>query len=334
MRERVVRHPGRLSIWLVTIYLLLVSVAAGKPQALAEQKLLANPQNISRLVAKGKLQVSDIPNPHWRTDACQACHRGKPTRKKHPLRESNINHSCNNCHLPIGTHVNIHPVDVVPSAEIKKRMSRELRRTLRYGRGGNKLNCLTCHDLTKQCNRAEFVDKQINPKFIRGAPYRTRTAICYQCHDRKAYQRLNSHDQISDTGVLQSDKCLICHPRIPEELEDGTAVDAELHVDKDYKTICLNCHVWVPHPGGDLPFRDKGGPMHLVVPSPGIARYMKKMERVNELRLPVEEDGRIYCATCHNPHEKGVIKNVAAAKGADEPKRLRSESMCENCHDL
>ena len=39
------------------------------------------------------------------------------------------------------------------------------------------------------------------------------------------------------------------------------------------------------------------------------------------------------CATCHNPHERGVIRVAAAAKGADEQKRLRGRKLCLLCHD-
>ena len=55
----------------------------------------------------------------------------------------------------------------------------------------------------------------------------------------------------------------------------------------------------------------------------------------NQVNLPLEEStGKVYCGTCHNPHERGVIKNVTGSKGADEPKRLRATNICENCHDL
>ncbi len=306
----------------------LLSLDAG---AVSEKALLAAPQNISALVKKGRLKVADIPNPHWRQDACQACHTGKPAKKTPRLRVSDANRACNQCHGVMGSHVNIHPVAVRPSKKILKTMSAAFRQTLKQGNG--RLNCLSCHDATRQCD-PKASDRKINPDFLRGAPYRSRTGLCYQCHNRKAYQRLNPHDQINDEGKLLEDKCMMCHPRLPRELKDGTAVDTEIHVRKDASSLCLNCHVWTPHPGGEFAFADRGGPMHLVVPPPRIARFMKKSEEKNGLILPLAEDGKVYCATCHNPHEKGVIVNLRAARGADEPKRLRSPNMCFNCHDL
>ena len=58
------------------------------------------------------------------------------------------------------------------------------------------------------------------------------------------------------------------------------------------------------------------------------------MEKKNNIVLPLEPgSGKVFCGTCHNPHEKGVIKLKAAAKGADANKRLRMQKICKNCHD-
>ncbi len=290
-------------------------------------------EKIKSWVKQGEIKIENIPDPHWRADACVACHSAKASRKNIHLRGKGINQTCNNCHdALVDDHVHDHPLEVVVSKSMRKRLPAEFKQTLQKN---GKLSCSSCHDIVMQCKENKFSEQKINPRFMRGGPYRSRTGLCYQCHDKKAYQRLNSHDQISDSGEIQADKCLICHMRLPKELDDGTAVDTELWVKTDYAALCLNCHRWTPHPGGDFPFLDKGGPMHLVKPSPGIRRHMLKMEKLNGLILPLEEDnGKIYCATCHNPHERGVLKNARAAKGADKPKRLRSNPMCENCHDL
>ena len=76
-------------------------------------------------------------------------------------------------------------------------------------------------------------------------------------------------------------------------------------------------------------------PDHLVVPDSKIRQRMLKMTQKNNLDMPLDPgDGRIYCATCHNPHERGVIKKISLAKGADEKRRLRSKEICLNCHDI
>ncbi len=291
---------------------------------------------IKAWVKKGRIETEDIPNPHWKANACVACHKTKARKKNTHLRAKGINATCNNCHNALADHVHVHPLAVAVPKSMSKRMPSAFRKTLL---GENKseesLSCSSCHDILMQCIETRFSEKTINPKFMRGGPYRGRTEFCYQCHDKKAYQRLNAHDQISESGEIQPDKCLICHMRTPTELDDGSAVDTELWVQTDYSALCLNCHRWTPHPGGDFPYLDKGGPMHLVKPSPGIRQHMLKMEKLNRLILPLQDDnGQIYCATCHNPHERGVLKNERTARGADEPKRLRSSPMCENCHDL
>jgi len=304
--------------------------------AAGEKISFSDAGKIKAEIKKGKVKKQDIPNPHWNLDACTACHTSNASRKNLHLRGKGINASCNNCHEVLADHVHIHPLDVSVSTRMSKRMPLVFRKTLvQKNKIEKSLSCSSCHDILMQCTEKRFSGKEINPKFMRGGPYRSRTELCYQCHDRKAYQRLNAHDQISDSGEILVEKCLICHMRIPKELEDGSAVDTELQVQTDYAELCLNCHLWTPHPGGEFVFRDRGGPKHLVKPSAGIRRHMLKMEKLNSLILPLQDDnGQIYCATCHNPHERGVLENARAAKGADAPKRLRSSPMCENCHDL
>ena len=317
---------GRLWLLLLCCALPLVSQAGMAP---------ADAGKFRELARRGEIQKQDIPNPHWDTSACVACHKRKASNRHLHLRGKNVNDTCNQCHAVLADNTHMHPLAVAVPESMQARMPEMLRKTLWRQGKKKKLRCSTCHDILAQCIESRFDDRNINPLFMRGGPYRTRTGICYQCHDRKAYQRLNSHDQVSDSGEILVEKCLICHMRVPKELDDGSAVDTELHVQTDYAALCLNCHRWTPHPGGDFPFLDKGGPMHLVKPSPGILQHMKKMEKLNNLILPLEEDnGKIYCATCHNPHERGVLKNARAARGADAPKRLRSQPMCENCHDL
>lgn len=323
--------------WAVFALLLYFQSWIG-PSLLAADKAIPFSQagKVKDWVKKGKIEIEDIPNPHWNLAACAACHKGKPGRKNIRLRGKGINATCNNCHQVLADHVHDHPLAVAVPKSMRKRMPPAFRKTLLRGKRAEKvMSCSSCHDIVMQCTEKRFSDRKINPKFMRGGPYRSRTGLCYKCHDKKAYQRLNSHDQISASGEIQPDKCLICHMRVPKQLDDGTAVDTELWVKTDYASLCLNCHEWSPHPGGNFLFLDKGGPQHLVKPPPGIRRHMLKMEKINGIILPLEKDnGQIYCATCHNPHARGVLKNPRAAKGADEPKRLRANPMCENCHDL
>ena len=59
------------------------------------------------------------------------------------------------------------------------------------------------------------------------------------------------------------------------------------------------------------------------------------MEKIG-VKLPLYKN-RVTCATCHNPHESGVIEHAAAAKGAGNKKRLRLPGdnimmICLGCH--
>ena len=50
--------------------------------------------------------------------------------------------------------------------------------------------------------------------------------------------------------------------------------------------------------------------------------------------LPLDGDSSLTCVTCHNPHERGLLKGPAGV-GADEEKRLRLATfneICTPCH--
>ena len=52
------------------------------------------------------------------------------------------------------------------------------------------------------------------------------------------------------------------------------------------------------------------------------------------IELPLA-DGRMHCATCHNPHAEGIIGRKEAALGAGEKYFLRTPSandLCVACH--
>ena len=170
--------------------------------------------------------------------------------------------------------------------------------------------------------------------FFRGGPYKSRTDQCYQCHDANGYQRRNAHDQRDDDGQIKKNSCLICHDKF-EGLESAKSIkDVGFNVKESLVKICRSCHELKAHPSGNFTFTAKGTPNHLVVPPENIRSHMLKSEKEHGVVLPLDPNtGRVFCGTCHNPHEKGVIKLQAAAKGADEKKRLRMQNICTNCHD-
>ena len=64
--------------------------------------------------------------------------------------------------------------------------------------------------------------------------------------------------------------------------------------------------------------------------TPLMVRTLREFEERRMVRLPLEEDDRVTCVTCHNPHERGLLKGPAGI-GADEDKRLRMATYNEQC---
>ena len=69
--------------------------------------------------------------------------------------------------------------------------------------------------------------------------------------------------------------------------------------------------------------------VHLVLPSPEMAAYIRDVEAQQGIRVPLHpETGEIFCATCHNPHE------FEGGPVAQQPKhRLRTDDICQVCHE-
>jgi hypothetical protein len=300
--------------------------------AVPDNRLFKKPGDIPRLLKSGQISPVNIPNPHWRRDACSACHKGKPTRRSHPLLNRNSIRTCNNCHETVWPHSYIHPVGMKPNRAMRSRMSRSFQRELK--KSGGVVTCTTCHDL-----RASCLDRKdaalANPLFFRGDSYgKARTDICYECHDRKHFQRLNPHKQIAKSGKIIKKSCKVCHSSVPEA-GDVFGSGMKFHVKQDLSSMCMGCHKKRAHPGALFKFGMQGKSLeHMVVPSDAIAKKMVKSQQSGHITLPLEPGSeKIFCGTCHNVHEKGVIKRALAAKGADSKNRLREQQICINCHE-
>lgn len=310
--------------------------SAAEKKAALRRNLLNNPEKIPHLLDKGKINKKDIPNPHWQKDACQSCHKGKGRAQRNNLRskDKDMDKLCNNCHTSISEHSYIHVSNIKIPKAMHKRMPKSFKQAVK--RGANKMTCITCHDLPMTCQSSRRKEKGPNPLFFRGGPYESRNGLCYHCHDQSKYKRVNAHKQISKTGKIQKEKCLLCHATDKNLTTAKTIEDVDFQVKDDLARLCWGCHRWKPHPGGSFTFfSGKGGtPNHLVKPSARIRDRMEEMQKKNNVLFPLEPGtGKVFCGTCHNPHERGVIKHAAAAKGADSNKRLRMQKICINCHD-
>ncbi len=270
------------------------------------------------------MEVKNI-DPHWKRNYCFACHRVDPRESPKDFKfGGDIIKVCNNCHIYISNEQYIHAVGMVPTKKVRARMPADFALSPE-----GKISCITCHELKYQCLESEFHRKEADPMFFRGGPYPSRTGLCYKCHPKEEYQRLNPHDQINDEGELVADVCLYCHFEMPDPLADRGITSVKFVVD-DLKDLCQRCHRDRPHPGGGWINID-----HLAKPSKRVRQWIRHSERTRNVVLPLEPDTeKIFCCTCHNPHERGVLRGKYD-RGADDDRRLRLGAgfeLCGSCH--
>lgn len=303
--------------------------------AFGEASLLNKIDEIPGMLSAGKITPEQIPNPHWRKDACLSCHRVSPSAGDTALRGKDIDQLCQTCHAALFVNDYHHAFGMKPSAEKRKRMPGPFRQALK--RGGGVVTCIVCHDVHMQGKEKRAGEWRDNPLFFRTGPFMKRTDLCFSCHNPEHYEQLNPHDQITDEGGLNKTVCLVCHSIAPNRRNVKSIDDVVFSVTEDLTRLCTGCHVWRPHPAQPLPW-EPSGPNHLVKPSEEILKQMKATEKRDNVILPLEPaSGRIFCATCHNPHERGVQREEKADRGADAKNRLRraTESiMCMSCHNV
>jgi hypothetical protein len=257
---------------------------------------------------------------HYSAKYCTECHVSVPRKGSHPqLRYGGNYQQLCRCHYSASQNY-IHPVDIAPSQSLKSAIPAVF--PLQKG----KVTCVTCHDIVVQCqdNPTDRIFLKEH-KFLRGAPYDTMMAICYRCHNKADYQMYNPHLQLNARNEINKQSCLYCHAEIPDEkrtrLEDVRLIG-------NMEALCIRCHTREPK----QIFHAK----HLRKPSDEVLTSIKNMEARHDILLPLGEDGKITCATCHNPHQKGVIPDRRlAARGAGQTKRHRLQrDMCIKCHPM
>lgn len=212
---------------------------------------------------------------------------------------------CLGCHDYEENH---HPVDIPPLGDIP------------FPLVDGKITCRTCH----------FDDHETGgANFLREGPYLLRRDICFKCHHREEYKGVNPHEMLDEDGRFRRivggmTVCAICHIGTPNADLDRTG---GVRFRADVGFLCWRCHP----PMANALFQAQ----HLLVePSREMRKNLEKNEAEMDVLLPLVPRDRVTCSTCHNPHQKGVIRRTAAAKGADAPDRLRvpSPRLCFACH--
>jgi len=264
--------------------------------------------------------ADEIVNPHWSEENCIECH----VEKQPEINSSHLRYNgdsiklCNRCHESDSIKADIHPVDVALTEDMQSRSP------LRWPLKDEKLTCLTCHNALVQMT-ANYPFKKANPYFLRGAPYKKITDFCFTCHIKTKYKKNNPHIQLNEKGGIIEKACLYCHQSIPDP--HTVKEITEVTFKKERAATCISCH-W------DLLTSHPARADHLKILPDEMKKDFDSMEEEFGSDLPLY-NGEIFCGTCHNPHQKGVIKRKAATFGAGEEYFLRLDKgyqLCVVCH--
>lgn len=262
--------------------------------------------------------VSRSINPHWSDTHCLSCHERDPVKGDAPLRHNgSVNDLCNHCHRSEYARSDIHPVEIKPSQNVKIPVDMPLQDEF--------LTCTTCHDPFMQAGCVKERDKKEKNRFFLRGKEKSRISFCFLCHLEETYKRLNPHEQVDKEGEIKEETCLFCHASIPDVHYLGP--EKVTFIVKNPDTYCIGCHhgFTKKHPAGVD---------HLRTPSNRIMPAMKtSIQRIN-VELPLYK-GKIVCATCHNPHQTGVIQFSVAATGTKRGNKLRlrpGRMQCVGCH--
>lgn len=252
-------------------------------------------------------------DPHWTGKHCSECHVAE---KIPELRfGGDIEQLCNRCHRnapPACTKV--HQKNSMLPNTMGKNIPAD------WPLVDSKITCLTCHAILLQMH-ANDAGKKENKDFLRSNKPGDLVGFCFNCHQKERFQKTNPHLGIQSTQVRSS--CFQCHT-------EGLASAGEDCFEASLKTkspsLCIGCHVNLPK-------------AHIVHERLGADTLRDRLAVLGKLEqegieLPLA-DGRMHCATCHNPHPKGIIGRKEAAIGAGGKFFLRitnTRDLCVACH--
>lgn len=321
-----VRRDGAWRLFALVVLLLLKQVSAQRGEDIV---------NVEQ----------SVENPHGDVELCLICHISA-TGGRNTLRfGKNISQLCRSCHDGRSAASEVHPVDIVPGAEIAEKIPSD------FPLENGMLTCLTCHDVARYCTLKQPAALPTRA-FLRGESLSRPLKFCFHCHEQKNYQSFNVHNQL-ETDKVKTDVCLWCHINAPDtgsRLKDAVSFDLR----GEASEICGNCHL--------MPINNSSSDTHThmyLTPSQEMKWYMFAYEIQPQMRLPfnqlmeyvraanraprsipLDENGRITCWSCHNPHEEGLLpKWNPRSLGAEPEKatkhRLRAREgdiSCRICH--
>ena len=261
-------------------------------------------------------------SPHWSKTGCQACHvESAPADGVVNLQAADTEATCESCHGGRGTAVPCRHMSGIPAGDTP--IPEALVPALKDGQ----VVCSTCHDVVYQCKHPMPHYGLQNPGFLRDRTARESGDYCYKCHETSGYERLNPHTGVAGSPARPT--CELCHAGIPHTDAQGQLAVA-FNMEQDLNETCQGCHVSRPHPrsmtfGG----AQEEGWVHFVEPPDEVRERMLKIKGETGIDLPLDPtNGKVFCATCHNPHE------FKGGPVAQQPKhRLRTDDICQVCHE-
>jgi hypothetical protein len=155
--------------------------------------------------------------------------------------------------------------------------------------------------------------------------------------DKEPAEKVNIHEQITDEGEILWETCVACHTKVPEIATARSIKDVLLVHPEDPDLTCRECHTVKIHPGTEgisAAMSQMPAPDHLVEPSEEIVLNIRLSQKEVSTMLPLlPESGKVICVTCHNPHERGLLRGRADT-GSDGFMRLRTPGLdiCQYCH--
>ena len=252
--------------------------------------------------------------PHWTGKHCSECH----VEEKIPeLRfGGDVVRICNRCHQSAAPCTRVH---------VRSSASPEASAVTvppDWPRSDSKMTCLTCHAVPLQMYADAAGGKEKNAYFLRGSEPGDVYRFCFNCHPEQLFQKTNPHEG----SVYPADHlfCFRCHTG---SLTTGFETCFEASLKTKSSALCTGCHWQVTttgHKVHEQPARDA------LRASDGALAQLADAG----LELPLAE-GSMHCATCHNPHPRGIIGRKEAAIGAGEKYFLRIPDnlvLCGVCH--
>jgi len=193
--------------------------------------------------------------------------------------------------------------------------------------------CLECHG-KKGANLKEYLERLLpevkNKKTLIDYFGEHSDFSCHSCHNAmspakspsKELLHRNPHIQLDQDGEIMEKACLFCHTELPDYKNPGIH-NVKMRYNISY--LCSLCHV-----------------MHFQKEGLGLGKRMtqamiqkkRQFEREYDVSLPLGPNDTVVCASCHNPHQPGVILVKDPGDTTGEHRLVLEDIwlMCTACH--